>query len=330
LGHGSGGKLSHELITSLFLRYFGNDKLNELTDSAIADLPECKLAFTTDSYVVDPVFFPGGNIGNLAISGTVNDLAVSGAVPLYLSASFIIEEGFDMEQLEEIVASMRDEAGRADIQIITGDTKVVRKGQCDKIFINTSGIGIIEKNAGHISGGKLAGPGDKIFVSGYLGDHAMAVLSARNELNISSNVTSDVAPLNQLIKSITNTGAIHYMRDITRGGLATILSELVQKRDFGVYILEKDIPMREEVLGFCELLGFDPLYLANEGKVMMVVDNEHAEEILYILRQHPLGKHAAVIGELVSEKPGRAVIESLTGGTRIINMLSGEQLPRIC
>jgi hydrogenase expression/formation protein HypE len=331
LGHGSGGKLSHELIDSLFAYHFKNEILDQQSDSAIIEFEGNRMAFTTDSFVVDPIFFPGGNIGNLAIAGTVNDLAVSGATPKYISVGFIIEEGFPMEDLKRIVISMAEDAREAGIKIVTGDTKVVNKGKCDKVFINTSGVGILDdKNIG-ISSGKGITPGDKIIINGSIGDHGMSVMAARNELNIQTHIKSDCACLNHLINdALSVSNNIKFMRDATRGGLGTVLSELVNNGKFGVSIKEENLYIRENVRGLCELLGFDPLYVANEGKVVMVVGSEDAEKVLNKIKENPLGKEASIIGEVSSIHDGTAWLETNVGGKRIIDMLSGQQLPRIC
>ncbi len=331
LGHGSGGKLSHDLIDTLFARYFRNDILDQQTDSAILRINSQNIAYTTDSFVVDPLFFPGGNIGNLAIAGTINDLAVSGATPLYISCGFIIEEGMDYSQLEEIVISMAEDAKKAGVKIVTGDTKVVDKGKCDKVFINTSGIGIIEDSNLNISSGKNIIPGDKIIVNGSIGDHGMAVMAARNDLNITTHIESDTACLNHMIKGVLNTGSkVKFMRDATRGGLGTVLSELVSNSKFGIQIEEDNILIRESVRGLSELLGIDPIYSANEGKVVIVVDQNDAEEALSALKQFPEGKNASIIGSITEDHVGMAWLSTSVGGKRVIDMLSGQQLPRIC
>ncbi len=330
LGHGSGGKLSHDLIESIFVEYFDNELLRQQTDSAILDLEGKKLAYTTDSFVVDPIFFPGGNIGNLAIAGTVNDLAVSGAIPKYLSCGFIIEEGFPIKDLELIVKSMAEDAKEAGVLIATGDTKVVDRGKCDKIFINTSGIGFIDENNVNIGTGSDIKVGDKIIINGSIGDHGMAVMAARNDLNINAEIISDCACLNKMIKEVSTKIKINFMRDATRGGIGTVLSEMAKNREFGVHIQEDKIPMDEGVRGMCELLGFDPLYVANEGKIIMVVDNKDADKVLQILKNNKYGKNASIIGEIKDEHFGTAWLETVVGGKRIIDMLSGQQLPRIC
>ena len=331
LGHGSGGKMTHDLITDLFVKYFNNDILAPQTDSAIISINSGNLSFTTDSFVVDPIFFPGGDIGKLAIAGTVNDLAVSGAAPLYLSASFIIEEGFSVKDLEIIVRSMSEEAKKAGVKIVTGDTKVVNRGQCDKIFINTTGIGQLPDECKNIGTGTGIEPGDKIIINGTIGDHGMSIMAAREGINFSAEIESDCACLNHLIKKALDVSdKIKFMRDATRGGVATVLCELTEKRNFGIEINEEAVPVRENVRGMCELLGFDPLYVANEGKVLIVVGKDDADKVLDVLKQDEFGKDAAIIGEIVDEHHARAWLNTGIGGRRIIDMLAGEQLPRIC
>ncbi|MAE07972.1 MAG: hydrogenase expression/formation protein HypE [Bacteroidetes bacterium] len=331
LGHGSGGKLSHDLIDNLFAKHFANPILSQKSDSAIIALNRSNIAYTTDSFVVDPIFFPGGNIGNLAVAGTVNDLAVSGARPLYLSVGFIIEEGFSYNDLEKIVISMADDIKKAGITIVTGDTKVVDRGKCDKVFINTSGIGILDKKNIAISFGKDIKPGDKIIINGSIGDHGMSVMTARNELNIQTDIASDCACLNHLISDALKTSNnIKFMRDATRGGLGTVLSELVTGCGYGIQIDEDKLVIHENVRGLCELLGFDPLYVANEGKVVMVVGHEDAQSILDKMKENPLGKEASIIGEISEDHKGMAWLNTAVGGKRVIEMLSGQQLPRIC
>ncbi len=331
LGHGSGGKMSHELISELFLHYFDNQILQNQTDSAILTVNNNKLAFTTDSFVVDPLFFPGGNIGKLAVAGTVNDLAVSGAIPMYLSAGFIIEEGFPFQQLKEIVKTMGEEAASAGVKIVTGDTKVVNKGKCDKLFINTSGVGVLPDKFAGISLGENISAGDKILINGEIGAHGMTIMAARNDLKINAPIASDCACLNMLIKEILDAGIqVKFMRDATRGGVATVLAEMVKGKKFGLQIYEKNLVVEDGVRGMCELLGFDSLYVANEGKVIMVVPQNQAEKALKILQNHPLGKKGTIIGEITTENPGKAWLNTVIGGKRIIDMLSGMQLPRIC
>ncbi len=331
LGHGSGGKLSHDLIKNLFVSNFSNAVLEEQTDAAVLKISTERLSFTTDSFVVDPVFFPGGNIGKLAVAGTVNDLAVSGAKPLFLSAAFIIEEGFNFSDLEVIVKSMAEEAKKARISIVTGDTKVVNRGKCDKIFITTTGIGEILEKHSHIGSAKKVQPGDKIIINGTIADHGMAVISAREQLSFSTDIISDCACLNRLIgEAMEATEQIRFMRDATRGGLATVLCELAENKNFGIEIDEASLPVNENVRGMCELLGFDPLYVANEGKVVMVVGEKDAEKVLETLKKNELGRRSAIIGNIVDEHYGKAWLTTGIGGRRIIDMLAGEQLPRIC
>jgi len=329
LNQGSGGKLTHELISNVFVKRFG---MNEpLTDSAILKDSGKIVAFTTDSYVEDPLFFPGGNIGKLAICGTINDLSVSGACPKYISASFIIEEGFPLNDLIKIVESMAEEAVKAGVKIVTGDTKVVEKGKCDKLFITTSGTGILNQRHENISTGKLIKCGDKLIINGSLGNHAIAVLGARNKLSFTTPVNSDCASLNRLTDNLLrNCNEIHFMRDLTRGGLATVLNELSGMISSGISIDETFIPIDDPVKGLCETLGFDPLYLANEGKMLLVTGAGEASKILDILRSDQLGKQAEIIGEIVHDKRNLVVLNTSVGGKRILDMPSGVQLPRIC
>ena len=331
LGHGSGGKLSHELIKNVFVRYFDNPILKQQTDSAILELESSTIAYTTDSYVVDPIFFPGGNIGKIAVCGTVNDLAVSGATPKYLSVSFIIEEGFSIKDLETIVSTMADEAKKAGVLIVTGDTKVVNKGQCDKLFINTSGVGFLDEKNKKISSGENIKVGDKIIINGSIGDHGMAIMAARNFENFTTDIKSDCACLNQLIKDVLSvTDKVKFMRDATRGGVATILCELTENKNIGIEIDETKVIVNENVRGFCELLGFDPFYVANEGKIILIVAPEDAEKVVEVMRKSELGKESAIIGEISDQHLGKAILKTEIGGKRIIDMLAGEQLPRIC
>lgn len=331
LGHGSGGRLSHELIKNLFYKYFKNPVLDNQSDSALLELNSSLVAYTTDSYVVDPIFFKGGNIGKLAVCGTINDLAVSGAVPKFLSTGFIIEEGLSFEDLESIVATMAIEAQKAGITIVTGDTKVVNKGQCDKIFINTSGIGVLDEKYKHISTGQQIKSGDKIIINGSIADHGMTIMAARNFGNFNTTIESDCASLNHLIQEVLNAGChVKFMRDATRGGIATVLCELAENKHFGIEILEEKVLVKENVRGICELLGFDPFYVANEGKVIMVIAENDAEKALQILQKNELGKDASIIGSIVENHPGKTILQTGIGGKRIIDMLAGEQLPRIC
>jgi hydrogenase expression/formation protein HypE len=331
LGHGSGGSLSQELIRKLFHRYFSNPVLDQHSDSAVLAVEASHIAFTTDSFVIDPVFFPGGDIGKLAIAGTVNDLAVSGAVPKFITTSFIIEEGFLMQDLEKIVQSMAEEARYAGVTIVAGDTKVVNRGKCDKIFITTSGVGLLEDSHTGISTGAMVHPGDKIILNGAIGDHGMAVLAAREFQYFRTSITSDCKSLNHQIRIALNAcPGIRFMRDATRGGLATVMVELAQGKDFGIEINEMEIPVHETVRGICELLGYDPMYVANEGKFIAVVPREMADTVIKTLKMEAGCDEASVIGEIVREHPGKVWLNTTIGGKRIMDMLAGEQLPRIC
>lgn len=331
IGHGAGGKLSRQLIIELFIKYFHSENSWPLNDASVVKTSEYS-AFTTDSYVIDPVFFPGGNIGKLAVCGTVNDLLVSGSDPDYLSAGFIIEEGFPIGQLEEIVKSMAEEARKCNVSIVTGDTKVVKKGQCDKLYINTAGIGHGLQNMAHLWKSPEIKPGDKIIVSGYLGDHAIAVLAARNAISFEKEVISDVAALSELLLPLyAEFGKdIRFVRDLTRGGLATVLNEVCEEQNFGFELNESNIPVRCEVLGICEVFGFDPLYLANEGKVVLIVSETAAQSVLYKMKSLTEGQNAAISGEVTEKHTGRLVLNSVIDGSRIVDMLTGEMLPRIC
>ena len=329
LSHGAGGKLAFELVNNLIKEKFNNQILNRLEDSAIFNLGKQRVAFTTDSYVVQPIFFPGGDIGKLAVCGTVNDLSVMGAKPLFLSCSLIIEEGLDRIVLEKIISSMKKTAQQAKVQIVTGDTKVVEKGSADKIFINTSGIGIISRGM-HLGKEKIE-VGDKIIISGTIGDHATAVLSSREGLEFQTELRSDCAFLSDLIGLILKFGdKIKFMRDPTRGGLASVLNEMVKNKVFGAILFEDKIPIKQEVNGFCELLGYDPLYLANEGKVMIITSPKAAKQVVRILRKNPKGKDAEIIGEITDKFKGIVGLKTKFGGTRMVDMLLGEQFPRIC
>jgi len=330
LAHGSGGELSHELIRDVFVRAFDNAKLSQGGDAAILDsLPEGRVALTTDSYVVKPIFFPGGNIGELAVCGTVNDLAVMGARPLYLTAGFILEEGLPMATLERIVASMAATARDAGVQIVTGDTKVVDRGAADGLYINTAGVGVIPH--GLDLGPHRLSPGDAILVNGTVGDHGMAVMMKREGMAFGSTLESDTAPLNGLIGELLAAvpGEVHWMRDATRGGLATVLNEWAESAKVGIHLTETAIPVRDEVRAACEFLGLDPLYAANEGKVVIAVAAAHADVALEALRSHGLGRDAALIGHVTGEHQ-RVVLETPYGARRIVQMLTGAQLPRIC
>jgi hydrogenase expression/formation protein HypE len=330
LGHGSGGRLMHQLIGDMFLKHFSNSILNEQTDSAILDIGLSEIAFTTDSFVIDPIFFPGGNIGKLAVCGTVNDLAVSGAQPLYISVSFIIEEGFPVSDLETIVISLADEAKKAGVMVVTGDTKVVNKGKCDKLFINTAGIGRMKKNNIQISKAMNIQPDDVIIINGTIGDHGMAVMNARESFNFRTEIESDCASLNHMIGDILEDHHVKFMRDPTRGGVATVLNELAEKISLGIEISESELPVKSGVRAMCELLGFDPLHIANEGKVIIVTGEKEGENILRLLKKNEYGKESAIIGRVVADHPGKVVLKNETGGRRIIDSLTGDQLPRIC
>lgn len=329
LAHGSGGKLTHELVKQLFLPYFNNSTLSQLGDSALLQLNGMKLAFTTDSYVVKPIFFPGGDIGRLAVCGTINDLAVVGARPMFLSAGFIIEEGLEMSLLEKVVHSMKETAAFTGVGIVTGDTKVVERGSADCLYINTCGIGIVDDKINLST--SFIEVGDKIIVSGTIGDHGLAVLSERESLGFHPSIQSDCAPLSSLIGKLIASGAnIKFMRDPTRGGLATTLNEMVNTQKYGILIEEQNIPVKDGVRALCEILGYDPLYIANEGKVVIVVAANDAVKIRGLLREDDLGKDAEIIGEVIGESPGKVCLKTVIGGTRIIDMLVGDQLPRIC
>ncbi|MFH2046921.1 MAG: hydrogenase expression/formation protein HypE [Pseudomonadota bacterium] len=329
LDHGSGGRSSHELVEKYFLPRLGNSYLNELNDSAVFELGGAKLAFTTDSYVVDPIFFPGGDIGTLAICGTVNDLAMRGARPCYLSIGFIIEEGFLINDLERILSSIEKTALEADIKIVTGDTKVVPKGATDKIFINTSGIGLVPAKI-NISG-QNARPGDAVLINGSIGDHGMTILNSRENLFPDSPMKSDASPLNHLVQIMIDTGSeIHVLRDPTRGGLGTTLNEIASQSQVGIEIFEETIPINESVLAASEILGLDPLYMANEGKLVAFVPESAAEAVLAAMKETTYGSNAAIIGKVKAENPGKVIMNTSIGGKRIVDMLTGEQLPRIC
>ena len=329
LDHGAGGKVSHSLTKELILPIFDNPILSQLHDGAELEIGGCRLAFSTDSYTVDPIFFPGGNIGDLAIHGTVNDIAMCGATPLYLSVALIIEEGFARADLDKIVKTMGAAAKAAGVQVVTGDTKVVPKGMVDKIFINTSGIGVIPD--GVEIGSSRARPGDKIILSGTIADHGITVLTQREGLSFESSVESDSAPLNHMVAAMLSVDReIHVLRDPTRGGVGTALNEIAEQSKVGIRIYEKHIPVRDEVAGMCELLGFDPLYLANEGKLLAFVAPDAADLVLATVRSNEFGQDAVIIGEVVSEFSGKVFMRTRIGGERMVDMLAGEQLPRIC
>lgn len=329
LGHGGGGKLSAELVEHLFLPAFRNEQLEGLGDAAVFNINGSRLAMSTDSFVVRPLFFPGGNIGELAVNGTVNDIAMSGATPLYLSAGFIIEEGLPLATLGAIVDSMAAAAQKAGVRLITGDTKVVDKGHGDGVYINTSGVGVIPEGV-HI-GPHRAQPGDVVILSGTIGDHGMAVMSVREGLAFETTIESDTAALNHLVAAmLAVTNDIHVLRDPTRGGVASTLNEIAQSSQVGIVLDERKLPVKTAVRSACELLGMDPLFVANEGKLLAIVPAAAAEAVLAAMQAHPLGQEAAVIGQVVSQHPGMLVAKTGIGATRVVAMQIGEQLPRIC
>jgi hydrogenase expression/formation protein HypE len=329
LDHGSGGKISHRLIKDMMLPIFDNPILAELNDGAIFDLRGMRFALSTDSYTVDPIFFPGGNIGDLAINGTVNDIAMCGATPIYLSVGLIIEEGFPITDLGKILNEMGKAAQKAGVTVITGDTKVVPKGAVDKIFINTSGIGLIPEDINVAS--HHARLGDKIILSGTMADHGITIVTQREGLSFETPLSSDTAPLNHMVKEMFSaSNDIHVLRDPTRGGVGTALNEIAEQSEVGIKIYEENIPLTSAVAAACELLGFDPLYLANEGKLLAFVTYEQSEVVLAAMRANPYGNAATIIGEVVDEYPGKVFMQTRIGGRRIVDMLAGEQLPRIC
>lgn len=334
MAHGSGGKAMRDLIEDVFLSAFDNPLLALMEDQAVMSLASLaahgdRLAFTTDTYVVSPLFFPGGDIGTLAVAGTVNDLAVSGAKPLYLSCGMVLEEGLPVESLRRVVASMKRIAAEAGVHIVTGDTKVVERGAADKLFINTAGVGVVPR--GISISAHNARPGDVVLVNGFLGDHGAAILVARNELALQSTVESDCQPLASLVAAMLAVcPRIHCLRDATRGGVATVLNEFALSSNVAIRLREDALPLREEVKGACEILGLDPLYLANEGKLVAIVAAADADRVLAAMRTHPAGTHAAIIGEVTEQPAGVVVLHTGFGGQRIVDMLVGEQLPRIC
>ena len=335
LAHGGGGKAMRDLIDDVFIREFSNPELNTLEDQARFQLNDLagfgdRLALTTDSYVIDPIFFPGGDIGKLSICGTVNDLAVGGAIPLYLTCGIIIEEGMPVETLREIVRSMAATAREAGVSIVTGDTKVVNRGSCDKVFINTAGVGIIPSDI-HL-GSDTVKPGDAILVNGLLGEHGAAILNARGDMQLESPIESDCAPLNDLIKVLLDAcPGTRFIRDATRGGIASVLNEIADSSGVAIEIVENKVPIRSEVHGFCEILGLDPLYLANEGRIVVVVPENEVDAALTAMRGHPLGKESVQVGSVLDGgRAGQVHMQTLFGGKRIVDMLVGEQLPRIC
>ncbi len=329
LAHGGGGKLTHQLIEQMFMPAFSNSLLGERHDGAILNVNAGRLAFTTDSYVIHPLFFPGGDIGSLSVNGTVNDLAMCGARPLYLSAGFILEEGLPMDTLWRVIQSMKLAAEQTGIRLVTGDTKVVDRGKADGIFINTAGIGVIEP--GYNISPVNVRPGDAIILSGDIGRHGIAIMAVREGLEFESSILSDCAPLSEIVLSMLATGVeTHCLRDLTRGGLASALVEIAEASRLHFEIHEKAIPIQEDVRGACEILGFDPLYVANEGRFVSFVAAKDAERALRQLQSHPLGKQAHIIGTVKNNNPGLVTMQSKIGGFRVVDMLSGEQLPRIC
>ncbi len=357
LDHGSGGKIAHSMMTKMILPMFHNPILSKLDDGAVLDFNGTRVAFSTDSYVVDPIFFPGGNIGDLAVNGTVNDIAMCGGEPEYISTALILEEGFSTAALKDILESMKSAAQRAGVSVVTGDTKVLPKGKVDKIFINTSGIGVIPEGV-NLSGSN-ARPGDRVIISGTIADHGITILSSREGLGIASEIKSDSAPLNRMVKRIldcASDGGVHVLRDPTRGGVGTTLNEIASQSNVTIRIREDDLPIKDSVRGTCELLGFDPLYIANEGKLLAIVSPEVTDDVLRVIRQDEYGRDAAVIGEVFdigsvsasapvypftsasihasasasTSQSASVVLETTIGGSRIVDMLTGEQLPRIC
>jgi len=328
LGHGSGGRRTRKLIKELFLAHWGNPFLDALGDSASLGSLKGDLYFTTDSYVVQPIFFPGGDIGRLAVAGTVNDLAVSGAIPLYLSASFVLEEGLLFSDLERIVVSMKETAEEAGVLLVTGDTKVVERGSADRLFITTSGVGV--RHPRFRAGSSRICPGDVVIVNGNLGEHGLAVLLAREALPFKANIKSDCAPLAALIGKVLDAADVHFMRDLTRGGLAVVLNEIAEGQGFGIALDESMLPISEEVKSVSELVGFDPMYIANEGKAVFFIGKDNAEAALSLMRSEPLGSGASIVGEVTGDYPGRVFLKTSSGGLRVVDVPEADQLPRIC
>jgi hydrogenase expression/formation protein HypE len=329
MAHGSGGRAMAQLIDELFIKHFDNELLLQSNDQAVFDAPAGRMAISTDGHVISPLFFPGGDIGSLSVHGTINDVAMSGAKPLYLSAGFILEEGFPLSELDKIVESMGHASREADVPVVTGDTKVVEKGKGDGVFITTTGIGVIPDKV-NISGNR-ARAGDAILVNGTMGDHGVVIMSSRANLEFETSLKSDSAALHGLIADMVEAVPdIHCLRDPTRGGLATTLNELAQQSRVGMKLYEAKIPIHPEVSAACELLGLDPLYVANEGKLICICDQDDAEQLLTVMQSHPLGKQAAIIGEVIEDEHGFVQMETSFGGSRVVDWMAGEQLPRIC
>ena len=327
--HGSGGRSMAQLIEEMFVKHFDNDLLRQANDQAAFDVSAGRMVISTDGHVISPLFFPGGDIGSLSVHGTVNDVAMSGARPLYLSAGFILEEGFPLLDLEKIVASMGRAASDAGVPVVTGDTKVVEKGNGDGVFITTTGLGVVP--AGLNISGDRARPGDAILINGSIGDHGVAIMSSRENLEFETTIESDSAALHTLIADMVAAApSIHCLRDPTRGGLATTLNELAQQSGVGMNLREAEIPVKPAVAAACELLGLDPLYVANEGKVVCICPQQDAERVLHVMQSHPLGQLSAIIGEVIEDEHGFVQMETVFGGSRVVDWLSGEQLPRIC
>ena len=330
LGHGSGGKMTNDLISKLFVWAFDNPALKRMDDSAVLPLGASRLAISTDSFIVDPIFFPGGDIGELAVYGTVNDVAMSGARPLYISLAFILEEGFPLADLRRIVESVRRAADRSGVTVVTGDTKVLNRGKGDGVFINTTGVGLIERPV-ELSSSNVR-PGDRLIVSGSIGEHGMAILSKREGLEFESPIVSDAAPLSELVDAVLDAvpEGVHALRDATRGGVAAVLNEFAVAARVGIRIEEGTVPVEPAVAGACEFLGLDPLHVANEGKMIVAVEDAHAARVLEVMQAHALGRDAAIIGTATDTDAGMVIMRTRLGGTRVVDMLVGEQLPRIC
>ena len=330
LAHGSGGKATNKLIDNLFYKYFNNELLSQKNDSTVLPPLNGRIAMSTDSFVINPIFFEGGDIGKLSICGTVNDICMSGAKPLYISVGFIIEEGLTINELEKIVQSMAKTANEAGVKIVTGDTKVVEKGSCDKIYINTTGIGIIEENNRYLSGDKVR-TGDKVIVSGTLGDHGMCIMNKREDFGFKSTIKSDCCLLNELISDILSVSTnIRVLRDPTRGGLATTLNEIIEHSNVSIEIKEENIPVKQEVAAMCDILGLDPLFIANEGKLVVIVDKNDADNVISIMKKNPVGENSVLLGEVINDGKNKLYLKTNIGGKRIINMPEGEILVRIC